>query len=134
MGLGQSKNSCLIGNITRLTHTLYTACKQIHFYQIFLNIVNAIGIVNTYCSIVRVRNHLISKTQNCFSSFFCSCQKLYSAITLLYDKLVGRRSNKNTALIQSRETNNRNLHTLKSTSKCRVSTGRVLPAIHHLSS
>ena len=55
-------------------HT-YISYKQVHFtymktYQVFLSIANSIGIVNTYSSIGRVQNHLISKMQKLSFSFF----------------------------------------------------------------
>ena len=76
----------------------------INTYQVFLSVAKAIAMVNTSCSIARVRNRSRSKTQNCFFflyfllSFFPSCQKFYYRINQLYHKLVGRRSNENTLL------------------------------------
>ena len=102
---------------------MYIFHKQVHFayintHQVFLSTANAIGIVNTCCSIATVWNHLTSKPQNCFCSFLLSCRKLYSMITLLYEKLVGWWSNKNTALTMVYGDNDWNSYTLKSTSKC----------------
>ena len=82
---------------------VYISHLQIRFayintYRVFLSAANAIAIVSTCCSIVRVRNRSMAKTLNSFYSFLLSCQKLDSMITLLYEKLVGWRSNENTVL------------------------------------
>ena len=44
----------------------------INTYQVFLSAAKAIAMLNTCCSIARVRNRQRSKTHNCFSSFFHS--------------------------------------------------------------
>ena len=68
-----------------------------------------------------------------FLSFFPSCQKLYSAITLLYNKLVGRLSYENTSHTTVKgDEQSKFVYTKIDQKAYRGSTGRILPAVRHL--
>ena len=108
VGLARFQNGRLIGYIKINKYIFH---KQVYFaciepFQVFLSFAKSIVIVNTCYSIVRLQKRSPSKMRNsssCFLltfllSFLLSCQKLYSTITTLYDKLLGRFYNKHTVL------------------------------------